>query len=216
MQLNDDWRKTLSNVVETEKFQELLKTIEKEYSTKEIYPPKENIFKVYNLINVNDVKIVILGQDPYHTEGMANGIAFSTYNDFPKMPPSLRNIFKEIESDIGVSNTNKNLEPWVKQGIFLLNTTLTVEKSKANSHKNIGWNDFVIETIKQISNVNDKVAFMLWGNFAQGFEKYIDSGKHVVIKTVHPSPLSANKGFLGSKQFSEVERLLGVKFDWRT
>ncbi len=216
MIINEKWDDVLKEVLNSDSFKETLKNVELEYETKEIYPPKDDVFKVFRLVDINDIKIVILGQDPYHTEGMANGIAFSAYNDFPKMPPSLRNIFKEIESDLGIQNTNKDLEPWVKQGIFLINATLTVEKSKANSHKNIGWNQLVVETIKKISEVNDKVAFMLWGNFAQGYEKYIDTDKHIVIKTVHPSPLSASRGFFGSKQFSQVEELLGTKFDWRT
>ncbi len=216
MVINKHWDEILGDVIESKSFLETLRKVDDEYTLKEIYPPKDSIFKVYELVNIEDIKIVILGQDPYHTKGMANGIAFSVYNDFPKMPPSLRNIFKEIESDLGVKNTNKDLTPWVKQGIFLLNTTLTVEQGKANSHKDIGWNILVVETIKKISTENDKVAFMLWGNFAQGFEKYIDTEKHIIIKTVHPSPLSASRGFLGSKQFSDVEELLGAKFDWRT
>ncbi len=216
MVINKHWDEVLSDVINTESFVETIKKVDVEYKTKEIYPPRDSIFKVYELVDIEDIKVVILGQDPYHTKGMANGIAFSVYNDFPKMPPSLRNIFKEIESDVGVRNTNKDLTPWVKQGIFLLNTTLTVEQGNANSHKDIGWNPLVVETIKKISGRNEKVAFMLWGNFAQGFEKYIDTEKHIVIKTAHPSPLSASRGFLGSRQFSEVEALLGAKFDWRT
>ncbi len=216
MVINEHWDEVLSDVIKSESFEKTLVKVEKEYITKEIYPPRDSIFKVYELVDIEDIKVVILGQDPYHTKGMANGIAFSVYNDFPKMPPSLRNIFKEIESDLGVKNNNKDLTPWVKQGIFMLNTTLTVEQGKANSHKDIGWNELVVETIKKISLSRDKVAFMLWGNFAQSFEKYIDTEKHIILKTVHPSPLSASRGFLGSKQFSRVEELLGTKFDWRT
>ncbi len=216
MLINEHWDEVLKDIINTEEFKNTIIKVEEEYKAKEIFPPKDKIFNVFKLVNINDIKIVILGQDPYHTEGMANGIAFSVYNDFSKMPPSLRNIFKELESDKGIKNSNKDLTPWVKQGIFMLNTTLTVEKGKANTHKNIGWNPLIVETIKKISENNDKVAFMLWGNFAQGFERYIDTDKHILIKTVHPSPLSANKGFLGSKQFSEVEKLLGIEFDWRT
>ncbi len=216
MIINKHWDEVLSDIINTESFAKTIEKVNEEYRTKEIYPPRESVFKVFELVNIEDIKIVILGQDPYHTKGMANGIAFSVYNDFPKMPPSLRNIFKELESDLGVKNINKDLTPWVSQGIFMLNTTLTVEQGNANSHKDIGWNELVVETIKRISQMNEKVAFMLWGNFAQGFEKYIDTEKHIVIKTAHPSPLSASRGFLGSKQFSEVQELLGVKFDWRT
>ncbi len=216
MVINKHWDEVLSEVINSENFVKTMEKVEQEYSIKVIYPPKDCIFKVYKLVEIEDIKVVILGQDPYHTKGMANGIAFSVYNDFPKMPPSLRNIFKELESDLGIKNTNKDLTPWVKQGIFMLNTCLTVEEGKANSHKDIGWNQLVVETIKKISEKNNRVAFMLWGNFAQGFEKYIDLEKHIIIKTAHPSPLSASRGFLGSNQFSGVEELLGVKFDWRT
>lgn len=216
MVINKKWDEILNKVIDSNDFKEILNRIDKEYESKIIFPPKEDIFKVYRLLDIDDIRVVILGQDPYHTKGMANGIAFSVNNNHPKMPPSLRNIFKEIESDIGIKNINKDLTPWVVQGIFLLNTTLTVEEGNANSHKYIGWNKLIIESIKKISERNDKVAFMLWGNFAQGFEKYIDMEKHIVIKTAHPSPLSASKGFLGSKQFSMVEELLETKFNWET
>lgn len=216
MVINEHWDEILCEVIESENFKNLINIVENEYLIKNIFPPREKVFEVYKRLHINDIKIVILGQDPYHTKGMANGIAFSAENEYYKMPPSLRNIFKELEEDIGIKNINKDLTPWVDQGIFLLNTTLTVEEGKANSHSKLGWDMLTTETIIKISEQCDKVAFLLWGNFAHKYEQYIDLDKHIVIKTAHPSPLSASRGFLGSKQFSMVEELLELNFNWQT
>lgn len=216
MVINEHWDKILSEIIESDNFKSLMNTVDNEYLNKNIFPPRDKLFEVYKRLHINDIKVVILGQDPYHTKGMANGIAFSVENDHYKMPPSLRNIFKEIEDDKGIKNINKDLTPWVEQGIFLLNTTLTVEEGEANSHSKLGWDLLTTETIIKISDNCDKVAFLLWGNFAHKYEQYIDLDKHIIIKTAHPSPLSANRGFLGSRQFSKVEEMLGVSFDWRT
>ncbi len=216
MVINESWDNVLSNTLGSIEFQALINRVGEEYKTKVIYPPYEEIFRVYNLINIEDIKVVIIGQDPYHTKEMANGIAFSVGKNAGKTPPSLRNIFKELERDLGVVNKSTDLTCWVKQGIFMLNTTLTVEEGKAGSHSKYGWDLLTTETVKKISELNNKVVFLLWGNHAQTFEKYIDKNKHFILKTSHPSPLSAHQGFLGCGHFSEIEKLLEIKFDFCT
>ncbi len=216
MIINESWDLVLSDVINSEDFKTLMNRVDNEYKTKVIYPPYEEIFKVYQLINIEDIKVVIIGQDPYHTAKMANGIAFSVKNGTTKTPPSLRNIFSELERDLSVRNTNTDLSSWVKQGIFLLNTTLTVEEGKPASHSKYGWDLLTTETIRKISEKNDEVVFLLWGKHAQAFEKYINTEKHHVLKTSHPSPLSVNQGFKGCSHFSEIEKILNTKFDFTT
>ncbi len=216
MVINENWDKVLSNVIESKEFSETINKVNEEYDSKNVFPLKENIFRVYKMLSIEQIKVVILGQDPYHTKGMADGIAFSVSNNDLKAPPSLNNIFKEIKRDLGIINTNKDLTKWVEQGIFLLNTTLTVEEGKPASHSKLGWEKLTIETVKQISENQNKVIFLLWGNYAQNFEKYIDTNKHIVLKTSHPSPLSVNKGFNGCGHFSEIQKILNTKFDFTT
>ncbi len=216
MIINENWDKILNSVLNTQEFKTLLNVVKTEYENKVVYPPQEDIFKVYKLLDLEQIKVVILGQDPYHTRGMADGIAFSVSDNSLKIPPSLKNIFKELERDLGISNKNKDLTNWVKQGVFLLNTTLTVEEGKPASHSKLGWEKLTVETIKQISEKQPKVVFLLWGNFAQSFEKYIDKSKHTVLKTSHPSPLSVNKGFHGCGHFSQVQSIMNSKFDFTT
>ncbi len=216
MIINENWDLELNEIIKSEKFKKLLEDVEKEYETNVVYPPKEDIFRVYRLLPLEDIKVVILGQDPYHTKGMADGVAFSVKTDIEKKPPSLINIFKEIERDLAISNKNSDLTNWVKQGVFLLNTTLTVVEGKPASHSKLGWDMLTTETIKLISLKCDKVVFMLWGNFAQSFEKYIDTTKHVVLKTSHPSPLSVSRGFKGCGHFSKANEILEHSIDFTT
>lgn len=173
-----------------------------------VFPPYEEIFKALTLTPFEKIKVVILGQDPYHGEGEANGLAFSV-NKGIKLPPSLRNIFKELKDDVGVDTPNHgDLSSWAKQGVLLLNSILTVEKDKPASHRNIGWEEYTDSIIKEISNKKEHTVFILWGNYAQSKEYLIDTNRHLVIKSTHPSPFSARKGFFGSKPFSRTNEYL--------
>ena len=176
------------------------------------YPPGKDLFKAFNLTPLDQVKVVILGQDPYHGPNQAHGLCFSV-PDTVKPPPSLVNIFKELTDDVGkkVHHTNGNLESWARQGVFLLNTTLTVEKSKPLSHQKLGWDIFTNKVISVINEVKDHVVFILWGSFAQNKKDLIDSNKHLILTAPHPSPLSAHRGFFGSKPFSKTNTFLVSK-----
>ncbi len=184
-----------------------------------IYPPKELIFRALELTPFENIKVVILGQDPYHGEGEANGLAFSV-NKGVKLPPSLRNIYEELKSDMGIKIPNHgDLTSWAKQGVLLLNSVLTVEKDKPASHRNIGWEEYTDSIIKKISDKKENIVFILWGKYAQSKKAFIDERKHLVISSPHPSPFSANKGFFGSKPFSKTNTYLKSKgkkeIDWR-
>ena len=182
-----------------------LQTEQRQFIT---YPPNKLIFNAFNLTPFHDVKVVILGQDPYHGVGQAHGLCFSV-PDGVFFPPSLRNIFQEISSDLGVSvPTSGNLEHWAKQGVFLLNTTLTVRAHSPLSHQNQGWEQFTDVVIRKLSDEREHLVFMLWGSHAQSKERLIDTSKHLILKTVHPSPLSAHRGFFGSKHFSKCNMYL--------
>lgn len=170
-----------------------------------VFPKQEDIFNVFSLCSYSDIKVVIIGQDPYHNDGQAQGLAFSVPDNFP-LPPSLKNIYTELNSDLGIKNTTGNLIPWAKQGVFLINTALTVEKNKPMSHTKIGWQEFVIDAIKEI-NKKEKVIFLLWGGEAKKFKKYISSHNYI-IEAPHPSPLSCYRGFYGSKPFSKINEIL--------
>ena len=176
------------------------------------YPPGKDLFKAFNLTPLDQVKVVILGQDPYHGPNQAHGLCFSV-PDTVKPPPSLVNIFKELTDDVGkkFDHTNGNLESWARQGVFLLNTTLTVEKSKPLSHQKLGWDIFTNKVISVINEVKDHVVFILWGSFAQSKKDLIDSNKHLILTAPHPSPLSAHRGFFGSKPFSKTNAFLVSK-----
>lgn len=181
--------------------------IKTEYN-KDIYPKKESIFKALELTPLKDVKVVILGQDPYHGEGQANGLSFSV-NKGIKLPPSLRNIYKELEQDLGIPTpTHGDLTNWSKQGVLLLNSVLTVEKGKPGSHKNMGWQEYTDGIIKQISEEKENIVFILWGKYAESKKELIDNNKHKIIISTHPSPFSARKGFFGSKPFSRTNNYL--------
>ncbi len=177
----------------------------------DIYPPTENIFKAFELCDFQELKVVILGQDPYHGEGQAHGLAFSVPEGID-IPPSLKNIFKEIEDDLNLSlPDNGNLERWARQGVLLLNSVLTVQKNLAGSHRNIGWEKITDSIIQMISEEKENVVFILWGNFAKGKEAFINKEKHFVLTAAHPSPLSAYKGFFGCRHFSKANAYLEVK-----
>ena len=218
MQLNNDWSLFLADEFKKEYFLELRKFIDNEYKTKTIYPKYENIFRAFNLLPLDKVKVVIIGQDPYHGANQANGLAFSI-SPGVKIPPSLKNIYKELMDDINCAMPiNGELEKWAKQGVLLMNTVLSVEASLANSHKNRGWEIFTDTVIAKISHEFDNIVFILWGGPAQKKEAFIDVQKHLILKAPHPSPLSAYRGFFGSKPFSKTNDYLQLhgkkKIDW--
>ena len=195
-------------------FQKLVNILEKEYEENIIHPPKEHIFNAFKLTPFNEIKVVIIGQDPYHGENQAMGLSFSV-NSTCKIPPSLRNIYKEIESDLNIKPPiNGDLTFLAKQGVFLLNSVLTVENGKANSHQKIGWELFTDYVIKQISLHHSSVVFILWGANAQKKSVLIDENKHVILSSVHPSPLSSYRGFFGSKPFSKTNDFLITPINW--
>ncbi len=186
----------------------LEKMVEEAYASSICFPPKQKIFEAYTLCKAEDVRVVILGQDPYHGAGEAHGLAFSVQQGI-KMPPSLRNVFKELESECGIDLLRTtDLSSWAEQGVLLLNSVLTVEKDKAGSHSKWGWEEFTDATIAFISKENAHVVFVLWGDYARKKKNLIDLSKHAVIESAHPSPLSAYRGFIGSKPFSKVNEWL--------
>ncbi len=205
-----DWQEIFHNIKEQHDFSEMEAFLEEAYQNTTVYPARENFYQAFDLTPLDNVKVVILGQDPYHGPNQAHGLAFSVQPD-AKFPPSLRNIYKELESDIGCKRTSPHLQDWAKEGVLLLNTVLTVEAHKAHSHKNIGWEIFTNEIIKSISRELEDVVFILWGKPAQEKIKLIDTERHHIIKSVHPSPLSAHRGFFGSKPFSETNQFLKSK-----
>lgn len=179
-------------------------------SVDEIYPALDNLLKAFELCDFNELKVVILGQDPYHGEGQAHGLAFSVPVGVD-VPPSLNNIFKEIQNDLNIPMPNNgNLERWAQQGVLLLNSVLTVKKSQAGSHRNYGWEKITDQIIKIISEKKENVVFILWGNYAREKEHIIDNQKHLILTAAHPSPLSAYKGFFGCKHFSKANAYLKV------
>jgi uracil-DNA glycosylase len=200
---NDSWKKLLKAELNQKYFLKLEQFLNCEYKNKKIiYPDPEFIFNAFNILNLNKIKVVILGQDPYHGDGEAHGLSFSVRKGI-KIPPSLRNIFKELESDLKVSHPESgDLTKWAEQGVLLLNTVLTVEKDKAHSHSKQGWENFTDKTISIISQNCDHVVFILWGKPAQEKVKLINQNKHLVLQSVHPSPLSSYRGFFGSRPFS--------------
>lgn len=211
MLFNNDWDDILKEEINKEYFKNILVFLREEYFNKEIFPPQNEIFKAFTLTSFKDLKVVILGQDPYHGEGQAEGLSFSVKEGIKK-PPSLKNIYKELYDDLGVSETSSgSLKPWAKEGVLLLNSVLTVEKDKAASHKTLGWDKFTDTVIKKISAEKEHVVFILWGNFAKGKEAFIDNDKHFVITSSHPSPFSAYSGFFGSKPFSKTNLFLKSK-----
>lgn len=206
--LNNDWDEVLKVVFEGEGFKKFYHIVENEYNTKTIFPPKDYIFNALKLTPYKNVKVVIVGQDPYHGVGEAHGLSFSVQKGI-KVPPSLKNIYKELENDLGISPYEEgDLTYWARQGVLLLNAVLTVEKDKPASHRNLGWERLTDYIIKTLNNKEEPVVFILWGNFAKEKQKYITNPKHLVITSAHPSPFSASYGFFGSKPFSKTNNFL--------
>jgi len=204
------WTEILAPIKNTEYFTTLWEKVKEEYQTTKCFPPKDQIFRAIELTPFDKVKVVIIGQDPYHNDNQANGLCFSV-SDKVKAPPSLKNIFKELEDDLGIKKTSNELEMWAKQGVLLLNATLTVRAHEANSHKDLGWEQFTDFIIKEISDKKENVVFVLWGAFAQKKAGLIDASKHFIIQSAHPSPFSVHKGFFGSRPFSKINQFLEEK-----
>ena len=207
--LEKSWKEVLGEEFEKPYFRELSKKVHGAYlGSAPIYPPQKAMFTAFELCPFNEVKIVILGQDPYHSAGQAHGLCFSV-QDGVKIPPSLHNIYKELRSDLGISiPPTGNLERWAKQGVLLLNATLTVEASKPGSHQGIGWEQFTDAVIQKVSDEKEHIVFLLWGKYAQDKGSRIDVTKHLVLTAPHPSPLSAYSGFFGCKHFSQTNEYL--------
>ena len=209
VRLEESWKRELSGEFEKPYFVELTQFVKEEYTKKNIYPAPKNIFRAFDLCPFDTVKVVILGQDPYHRVGQANGLSFAVGENM-KVPPSLQNIFKEIESDLGKSlvHTDGDLSRWAEQGVLLLNATLTVEASLAGSHQGKGWEQFTDSVVEKLSEKREHLVFILWGNYARTKGARIDRSKHLVLESPHPSPFSAYNGFFGSKPFSKTNAYL--------
>ncbi len=206
--IENNWKEKMKDEFENLYFKTLTNFIQNEYNTQEIFPPVNLIFNAFNKCPFNEVKVVIIGQDPYHNIGQANGLAFSV-NEGVKIPPSLVNIYKEIRDDMGKSIPKSgNLERWSQQGVLLLNATLTVRAHSPGSHQGKGWEQFTDAVIGTLSKECSNLVFILWGNYAQQKGRNIDANKHLVLKSAHPSPLSAHRGFFGNKHFSKTNDYL--------
>ena len=206
---HNGWDEVLHDEMQKSYFKYIKDFIKEERLSKTIYPPAKDLFNAFKLTDFNDIKVVILGQDPYHGEKEAMGLSFSVRRGV-RTPPSLKNIFKELKDDLGIEREDTDLSDWAKQGVFLLNTVLTVEKDKANSHKDIGWEIFTDYVIKQINDILNNVVFILWGRQARDKKRLITNPNHYIIESAHPSPLSAYNGFFGSKPFSKTNNYLIV------
>ena len=206
--MDESWKSILIDEFQSEYFTSLKSFLVEERKRHIIYPPASKIFSAFNLTPFEKVKVVIIGQDPYHGDGQANGLCFSVSSGI-RQPPSLQNIFKEIYNDLGIPiPVSGNLEPWAKQGVLLLNATLTVRANEAGSHQKQGWENFTDTVIKNISAKRKGLVFLLWGRFAQAKELLINTSKHHVLKAPHPSPFSVHSGFFGCKHFSKTNELL--------
>ncbi len=206
--IGNDWDKVLAVIENSDGFKKFLQLINQKYNESTCYPPKEYIFNALKLTSYKDTKVVIVGQDPYHGEGEAHGLSFSVQKGI-KIPPSLQNIYKELESDLGIKSAKDgDLTKWAKEGVLLLNAVLTVKKDTPASHRNLGWELLTDYIIKALNQKEEPVVFILWGNFAKEKQKYITNPKHLVITSSHPSPFSASYGFFGSKPFSKTNEFL--------
>ncbi|MBQ8908684.1 MAG: uracil-DNA glycosylase [Clostridia bacterium] len=217
IQLRRSWFDLLKPEFDKQYFKSLQAFLEDEYAHYEIYPAQDKIFNALNHVALDKIKVVIIGQDPYHEPGQAQGLSFSVPDNFP-LPPSLVNIFKEIESDLNIKcNTSGNLERWAKQGVLLLNTVLTVRKGQANSHKDKGWETLTRKIIELVGARKEPIAFLLWGSYAQSYAPLIQN-QHLILKSPHPSPLSSYRGFFGCKHFSKCNNFLSANgqqtIDW--
>lgn len=216
--INNDWDLALEEEFKKDYFLKIIDFIDEEYNTKTIYPPYEDIFNAFKLTPLSNVKVVILGQDPYHEKGQAHGLAFSTPDGRP-IPRSLKNIFKEVNAEFDYPIPQSGcLEKWAEQGVFLLNTVLTVEEGKANSHSDCGWQTFTDNVIKILNNQKQAIVFLLWGKQAEKKKELITNPNHLVLITSHPSPFSARRGFLGSNHFILANEFLKENYikeiDW--
>lgn len=208
VKIAESWKTHLADEFHKSYFKNLTEFVKQEKEKHTVYPPGKQIFNAFEKCSFNDVEVVILGQDPYHGPGQANGLAFSV-SDGIKSPPSLVNIFKEIKNDLGKEiPTSGNLERWAKQGVLLLNATLTVRANSPGSHQKKGWEEFTDAVIKKISDEREHIVFMLWGAYAQKKGEIIDSKKHLILKSAHPSPFSADRGFYGNHHFSKANEYL--------
>ncbi|MBR2500788.1 MAG: uracil-DNA glycosylase [Clostridia bacterium] len=219
IKFGNSWDEILKEEFQKEYFKELLLKVKEEYETHTVYPAKENVFNAFKFTDYEDVKVLLLGQDPYHGEGQAHGLAFSVLEGVQK-PPSLQNMFKELQSDLGVENPKDGtLIPWAKQGVMLLNTVLTVREGEPNSHKKLGWTTFTDRVISILNEREDPVIFLLWGANAKEKLELITNPKHFVLSAHHPSPLSASRGFFGCRHYSKVNTILKrigkEPVDWR-
>lgn len=219
VRIESSWKSRFREEFEKEYFVTLTEFVKEEYRTRTIFPPGALIFNAFNLCLFDRIKVVIIGQDPYHGPGQAHGLCFSV-RDGVELPPSLINIFKEIESDLGYRpNPSGNLERWASQGVLLLNATLTVRAHQAGSHQRKGWEEFTDSVIRVVNTEKENLVFLLWGSYAQKKGESIDRSRHLVLESVHPSPLSAARGFFGNKHFSRCNDYLKEKgiepIDWR-
>jgi uracil-DNA glycosylase len=212
VKIEESWAKLMSEEFEKDYFKRLIEFVKKEYQCGRCFPPGALIFRAFDLCSVENTKVVIIGQDPYHGLGQAHGLCFSV-NSGIAFPPSLLNIFKELESDLGLRiPSHGDLSHWAKQGVLLLNATLTVKENMAGSHQNQGWEQFTDAVISLLNQKKKNLVFMLWGNFAQKKASLVDRDKHFVLKSAHPSPLSANRGgWFGNRHFSQANTFLKAK-----
>ena len=213
IQLEHSWKEKLAEEFEKPYFRDLRAFVHDEYRTKQVFPHPKNMFRAFDLCPFDRVKVVILGQDPYHGPGQANGLCFSVHKGVP-FPPSLTNIFKEIRDDLGrpsVCEEDGDLERWARQGVLLLNATLTVRAREAGSHQGKGWEEFTDAAVSALSDEREGVVFMLWGKYAKEKGSGIDWAKHLVLEAAHPSPLSAYNGFFGCKHFSQANEYLRAR-----
>ena len=219
VELNNSWGPILNPEFKKDYYLRLREFLKMEYQERVIYPSMYDIFNALKMTSYDDVKVVILGQDPYHEPNQAHGLAFSVQDGVP-FPASLSNIFKELESDLGIPRPkNGNLSSWARQGVLLLNTVLTVRAHAAGSHRGHGWEEFTTSVIKHLNEREKPVIFILWGNDAKKKEEYITNSRHYVLKAAHPSPLSAYNGFFGCRHFSKINEILKAnnekEIDWR-
>lgn len=211
VKIAEAWKELLEDEFEKPYFEDLVAFIKQEYQTQRVYPPGRQIFAAFDYCNWDKLKVVIIGQDPYHGAGQANGLCFSVAEGV-RIPPSLQNIFKELQNDVGKEIPKSgNLEDWAKQGVLMLNATLTVRANNAGSHQNKGWEQFTDAVIKKISEQKENIVFLLWGAYAQKKGTVIDRGKHLVLESAHPSPFAAHRGFFGNKHFSQTNAYLEGK-----
>jgi uracil-DNA glycosylase len=209
--LQNDWKSVLKSTFQSENFEKLSAKVMEAYQNEIVYPSVSHLFDAFNLSSYENTRVVILGQDPYHGPGQAHGLSFSVPHGFP-LPPSLKNIYKELFQDVGLMRSSGDLRDWASQGVLLLNTSLTVRAGEAGSHAAMGWPIFTKAVLYELNKRESPIVFLLWGNHAQQFASLIDASKHFVIKSAHPSPLSANRGgWFGSKPYSQTNDFLVSK-----